>query len=124
MGDDDSEGYVLGVRESTEPGSWSLLFMECGDDLDDQEIDLGWDTYCLVVDPGQATYYGGVLACRVTDRHLYLRLTSDAAETLGLPTELTFALELPSDRISLLKRGLTRVFTSGRANAQPGTLAV
>lgn len=123
VGEDDSGGYVIGVRESVSAQSWSLLFMECTDeDLDDEEIDLGWDTYCLVVDPGQATYYGGVLECRVTDGQLHLKLTADAADTLGLPTDVTFALDLPADRVSLLKRGLTRVLTSGRADAQPTTL--
>src|SRR6185436_4563776 len=82
-GEDDSEVYVIGVRESTDPQSWSLLLMEFDedennennedeDDEDDEEEvddelerDDGMDTYCLVVDPGQATYYGGVIECEI-----------------------------------------------------------
>jgi hypothetical protein len=47
-------GHVLGVRETRDAESWSMLFMECIDAEDKQEVALGMDTYCLVVDPGQA----------------------------------------------------------------------
>lgn len=45
--------YVIGLRETVAPDSWSLTFMECYDAEDPQEIDLGMDIYCLVVDPGR-----------------------------------------------------------------------
>jgi hypothetical protein len=32
--------YVVGVRESTDPEAWSLLFMECSPE-DEHEVDLG-----------------------------------------------------------------------------------
>jgi len=41
---------------------------------DEQEISLGMDTYCLVVDPGQWTVYGGVVECQLSDDRLVLRL--------------------------------------------------
>ena len=53
-GEDDGDVYVVGVRESADPMSWTLLFMEPYDMADEQEIALGMDTYCLVVDPGQS----------------------------------------------------------------------
>jgi hypothetical protein len=40
--DEDTSVYVVGVRESLDPDSWSLLFMECYDAEDEQEISLGW----------------------------------------------------------------------------------
>jgi hypothetical protein len=121
-GEDDGEVYVVGVRESTDPLSWSLLLMECEDDEDDE--DDGMDTYCLVVDPGQATYYGGVVECEITGTELRLVLTEDAASTLGMPQRTRFTLDLPPGQRELLGRGLRRVLTSGRANAVPQRLRV
>ena len=118
-GEDDADGYVVGVRETTDDDSWSLLLMECYDPTDKQEISLGMDTYCLVVDPGQATHYGGVRGCEVTDQHLRLLLTEGAATTLGMPADVTFALALPAGQLPMLRRGLTRVLSSGRADAVP-----
>jgi hypothetical protein len=115
-GEDDGDGYVLGVRESIDSTTWSLLFMEC-DEAED-------DTYCLVVDPGQATYYGGVRECELSERELNLVLTAEAAEELGTPTDLRFALALDTDQWHMVRRGLSRVLTSGRAEEVPHRLAM
>ena len=83
--------------------AWSLLLMEFGDDEvdadeddDEQERDDGMDTYCLVVDPGQATHYGGVIECEITGTELRLVLTEEAARTLGMPRHTRFVLDLPT----------------------------
>jgi hypothetical protein len=123
--DDANGGYAVGVRESMDdPESWSLCFMACYDAEDEQEISLGMDTYCLVVDPGQRTFYGGVAECELNDDRLILRVTEQAAEALGTPTEMSFALALDSTKLASLRRGLRRVLTSGRANAVPQCLMV
>jgi hypothetical protein len=93
--------------------------MEPFDPEDPQEIELGMDTYCLVVDPGQATYYGGVRECEIKAGVLRLLLTCEAAQTLGLPTEALFRLELPTAEAAVLSVGLSRVLSSGRANERP-----
>lgn len=122
--EDDGDVYVVGVRETTDPESWSLMFMECYDAEDEQEIALGMDTYCLVVDPGQATHYGGVRECEVAGTRLRLVLTEDAAATLGMPSDTCFDLALSSQQLDLLGRGLRRVLTSGRAETIPRRLQV
>jgi hypothetical protein len=114
--EDDGDGYVLGVRESVDSPTWSLLFMEC-DHAED-------DTYCLIVDPGQATFYGGVVACELSDRELNLVLTEEAAKELGTPTDLRFGLALDAERWQMVRRGLSRVLTSGRPEEVPRRLAV
>lgn len=124
VGEDDGEVYVVGVRETADPDSWSLLFMECYDAEDEQEVDLGMDTYCLVVDPGQATHYGGVRECELDGARLRLMLTEDAAATLGMPVDASFALDLTPQQVDLLGRGLLRVLTSGRTDAMPQRLRV
>jgi hypothetical protein len=124
VGEDDSDGYVIGLREAAAPGSWSLLFMGCYDADDPQEIDLGMDTYCLVVDPGQATHYGGVRECELDGERLRLTLTEEAAETLRMPVDTSFALDLTPQQVDLLGRGLARVLTSGRQDAVPERLHI
>ena len=102
--------------------------MEAMEDFDDSEL----DSYCLVVDPGQATSYGGVISCEIRPaaglspiHHvLHLRLTAEAATELEMPTDTTLALELDDNRLALLRRGLRRVLTSGSQADIPATLAV
>jgi immunity protein 10 of polymorphic toxin system len=121
--EDESEGiYVVGIRESSDPKAWSLLFMEC--DEEDADLDLGMDSYCLVVDPGQATCYGGVRECELLGDRLRLLLTEEAAAALGMPTESRFRLELPADVLGMLRNGLTRVLVSGNPDSIPTRLAM
>jgi hypothetical protein len=108
--------YVIGLRETTADESWSLLLMAYDEDDQDEP---GMDTYCLVVNPGQATYYGGVLECRITGTELRLRFAAEAADILELPADLRFGLELTAEQHQLVELGLTRVFTSGRPDAHP-----
>jgi hypothetical protein len=123
VGEDDGDVYVLGLRVSAEdPGAWSMMFMECYDAEDEQEISLGMDTYCLVVDPGQATAYGGVLECDLSGRRLRLVLLPETAKALGMPAELIFTLAMEDQQIQLVRQGLIRVLTSGRPDALPARL--
>jgi len=124
VGEDDSDVYVVGIREADTPESWSLLFMECHDAEDPQEVNSGMDTYCLVVDPGQATCYGGVRECELGGGRLRLALTEEAAGSLGMPADTSFALDLTPQQVDRLGRGLARVLTSGRADAVPRRLHV
>ena len=124
VSEDDSEVYVVGIQETIDPDSWCLSFMECYDAEDPQEIRLGMDTYCLVVDPGQATHYGGVLQCELDGGRLRLVLSAEAAVSLGMPADVSFALDLTPHQVDLLSQGLARVLTSGRADAVPQRLSV
>jgi len=112
--------YVLGLRESTRPEAWSLVFMAGEDDPD-------LDSYCIVVDPGQATTYGGVTRCAIDEQTppvLRLGFTSEAAETLGLPADTTLTLDIGADSLALLRRGLHRVLTSGHPGDLPAALSL
>jgi hypothetical protein len=124
VGEDDTDVYMIAIREADAPDSWSLLFTEPYDAEDPQEIQLGMDTYCLTVDPGQATCHGGVRECELDSGRLHLTLTAEAAGTLGMPVETSFTLELTPQQIDLLGRGLARVLTSGRAGEVPQRLSI
>jgi hypothetical protein len=120
----DNEVYTVAIHQTSAPDSWSLSFMEPYDAEDPQEIRLGMDTYCLVVDPGQATYYGGVLECQLDGGRLHLALSKEAAGSLGMPADISIALGLTPQQVDLLSQGLARVLTSGRADAVPQRLSV
>lgn len=59
------------------------------------------------------------MECELSDDRLVLRLTEGAAGRLRTPTEIDFGLALDSTKLEVLRRGLRRVLTSGRANAVP-----
>lgn len=123
VGEDTTDGYVIGVRETTDPSAWSLLFMEAAWE-DEQDEDLGFDTYCLVIDPGQRTSYGGVRECVLAEGQLLLMLTPEVAERLEVPAILSFVLDMPESLQQTLRHGLRRVFTSGNPSQIPERVAV
>jgi hypothetical protein len=124
VGEDDGDVFIIAIREADAAGSWTLMFMEPYDVEDPQEVQLGMDTYCLVVDPGQATCYGGVRECVLDGERLRLTLTAEAADSLGMPVGTSFGLELSPQQVDLLSRGLARVLTSGRADEVPQRLTI
>jgi hypothetical protein len=119
--DDWGDVYAVAISDTSDFESWVLSFQECsGADLNDpQEISLGMDTYCLVVDPGQVTHYGGVRECELDNGRLRLTFTKEAAATLGTPANVSFILNLTPDQVDSLRRGLARVLRSGRASEVP-----
>jgi hypothetical protein len=56
------------------------MFMAKTTPMTSRKSRLGMDTYCLVVEPGQRTVFGGVVECELSDGRLILRLTDGAAE--------------------------------------------
>ncbi len=48
----------------------------------------------------------------------------DSAGWLGMPVDTTFALEMAPQQVELLRRGLARVLTCGRADTIPPQLRV
>ena len=124
VGEDGGDIYAAEIREGPDPDAWSLTFIECQEADDEQDVELGMDTYCLVVDPGQATYYGGVRECELRGGQLHLILTEQAAAKLGMPVETRFELELTHQQSEALSRGLERVLTSGRTDDIPDQLRV
>jgi hypothetical protein len=88
----DHEGgvFVLGFAHKDSP---SALLLMLSDTVDRQDALLGMDTYCISNENG-ATFYGGVRSARLNRSDLELCLTPEAAEALGVDTDLL--LRLPS----------------------------
>ncbi|MFD6826765.1 Imm10 family immunity protein [Streptomyces sp. NPDC060085] len=107
------------VFVTDESGNWVFSFQGYFDEMGEVGDRLGMDTYCLVVDPGQRTCYGGVVECLAVNSELRLVLTEEAADALKVPPNLSFTLRLPVEELAILKAALSKILTSGRSDAIP-----
>ncbi|MFF8848105.1 Imm10 family immunity protein [Streptomyces sp. NPDC015127] len=98
---------------------WCFNFQECYDLDDEQEIELGMDTYCVVVEPGQRCYYGGIVECVASGREVRLVFTSEAAEALEVETHCVFSLDVPDSEMEVARSGLREILSSGRPDSIP-----
>jgi hypothetical protein len=118
-GEADDEVYLVGIRESTDPQAWSLLFMECkAEDEEEQEVDLAWTPTASLSTPARPPITAVSASVR-SPAELRLVLTEDAASTLEMPRHTRFVVDLSPDKRDMLGRGSRRVLTSGRADALP-----
>ena len=96
--------YSIGLTTTAEvdDDTFALIFSIA-------EPDIEGDGYSLVVEPGQRCAYRCVESCGLVSGRLHLELGQEAAGVLGLPRELTIALELSEPELLLLRLGLARV---------------
>lgn len=88
-----------------------VLELQRGLSFDEQDRRLGQDTYCLSVNCGEATHYGGVVSWSLRERVLEIRLDDGAQE--GLEVDEGFRLDLRAlDEATLgaIEAGLHRIF--------------
>ena len=91
--DDDTGTSIVGLREDATDTSSALIFMRA-DQNDEQDVRLGFDTYCVTTESG-ATSYDAVERCVVTSEKLILRLRPEAATELHVPEEIHVVVERP-----------------------------
>ncbi|HZM82402.1 MAG TPA: Imm10 family immunity protein [Candidatus Limnocylindrales bacterium] len=113
---DDDNVYVIGLAEHSDGGGRSLTLSL---DPDEDDVDAGFDIYCLVLDPGQHKFYGGIAECVLDQQQLHLRLTPEAATTVGIDPVLCVHLHLEPAQHTLLRDGLHRTLTGGRPTPDP-----
>jgi hypothetical protein len=87
--DADENHQLLGLAESPD-GDGRVLMVQRALESDEQDRDLGMDTYCLVDEAG-LTHYGGVTSAVIDDDVLRIALDDQAAEEFG-QAELAVAL--------------------------------
>lgn len=122
-GEADTGGvYVVGVSEHADGAGRVITFQLDLDEPDEQDVGHGFDTYCMVLDPGRHTIYRGITECVIEDQTLRLRLSPDAADDLRVDQDLGFHLDLDTDQLALLRAGLHRVLSAGRPDARPSLL--
>jgi hypothetical protein len=111
------ETYLVGLAEDEDGGGRNLIF-QLAYTYDEQDVRLGQDTYCIT-DEVAAVVYGGVTACVLDGRQLYLHFTPEAAEELDLPKECRLRLEVDQQSLEQLRHGLRKVFTDQRESPDP-----
>jgi hypothetical protein len=65
-----------------------------------------------------------VRECALHDQRLDLTLTPEAVGILGMPAQVSFALNLTPPQVDMLRLGLARVLASGRADEVPQRLSI
>ncbi len=81
-------------------------------EVDEQDIALGMDTYCVVTETG-AAYYGGIISCIVSEDEVALDFSAAATAVLG-HEGYRIRLALPSAEYTALRLGLARLFADDR----------
>jgi len=102
----DVETFLVALAESPD-GEGACLEIQRAFEFDDQDEQLGMDTYCLCTETG-ATYYGGVLSWRVEAGLLSISLDESAAAELGIDQNFSIALRLTDSEIDALVEGIER----------------
>ncbi len=111
-----------GVREAEAGDGMMLTFQCCTYEPDDQDIALGWDTYCVVT-ADQGTAYGAVQELTLRGNVLRVVFDVDALEALGLPEpEMEAVLDVDEQSLGQLRQGLRHILAYGRADARPKVL--
>lgn len=98
----DDELYVLGASELANGEGRAFTLQLPLDENDD-------DGYCLTLEPGHGTHYGGISRYQIDNEHLRFELDPDASTALRVPPVLDFQLSISAEEASLLRNGLSRV---------------
>ncbi|TQS25552.1 Imm10 family immunity protein [Microbispora sp. KK1-11] len=115
----DEDYRDAGVAEFEDGTGFVLIFMSGIEEADDQDVDLGQDTYCLVT-ADQGTAYGCVREVAVRDDTLRVVLDPAALRNLGLDDPVIEAvLDVPEADVKRMREVLRSIFSYGRADARP-----
>ncbi|MDV6373076.1 Imm10 family immunity protein [Deinococcus arenicola] len=104
---EDAETFAVVLRDHlNEPQEW--LEIQRPLFADQQDKQLGMDTYCLTRSSG-ATHYGGVSVCILERNILTLHLNDDAAAAL-VTSQVLLRLDLADVAFAELQKGLITIF--------------
>ncbi|MFF7675354.1 Imm10 family immunity protein [Actinacidiphila glaucinigra] len=113
-----------GVSEGVDGSGFAMLFQCSADEPDEQDVSLGFDTYCLVT-ARQGTAYGCVRSVELTGDVLRVSLAPEALPELGLDDpEIEAVLAAPAEDIARFREVLPRVLAYGREDARPARVDV
>ena len=121
-GVDDEDGLVAGVAENEDGTGRTLLFQAAGEPPDEQDVQLGMDTYCLVTED-QGTAYGCVRELTIDGTRMTVVVGREHLSDLGLSDEaIDVELAVPPEAVEVLRESLGRFLTYGRSDARPAVL--
>ena len=99
---DDNLGAEWLVLAEHPDGTGRRLEVQRPLQVDEQDLALGHDTYCLVTEE-QATHYGGVLDWHIEESTLHLDLTGEASRAIGASR---FRITLPKSERATVQAAL------------------
>jgi hypothetical protein len=105
---EESNTLLIVLADTADHPSALLELQRSFEAFDQQDVELGMDTYCVVASSG-ATHYGGIVSCTLTDTLLQVMLSEEASASLGV-TGYVIRLMLSSSEKASLRSGLIMLF--------------
>jgi Immunity protein 10 len=99
--------YLIATSESPD-GSGRGITIQTNPDYPDEES----EPYCITLEPGHATRYGGIANYTIAGDQLNLQLTPAAARELRVDPNLTFDLAVDDQQLAALRAGLQRTLSA------------
>jgi len=103
----DMNVFVVIFSENAD-GSGRRLELQRSLTVDDGDVALGMDTYCLCTEAG-AAHYGGVTSWSLNNHSLVIRLTASAEAALCIEDGISIGLDLTATEQGVLHEALNRV---------------
>jgi Immunity protein 10 len=109
--EDENGVYTLGVADSVDPSlPGDHVEFQRAEHFDEQDVRLGWSTYCIITHGGDDTHYGGALSWGMNGRMVVIRLDEEASANLEIDGGFCFDLcELDDGSVRKLESGLSRI---------------
>lgn len=106
--DDELNAFIVVLAEERD-GSGDGVELQIALSFDEQDVSLGMDTHCLVLESG-ATQYGCIRLCTLDGSTLIFDLHAASAAKLGISEQLTVELEVDVDALQRVVRGIVTLF--------------
>ncbi|MFJ8149121.1 Imm10 family immunity protein [Streptomyces sp. NPDC096048] len=115
--DEEDEVREAGFSEGADEPGFTLLIQRSDYEPDEQDISLGFDTYCLV--SGGRSHYGGLRRVERDAEMIRFLFSSQAAAVLGISESLTVRFEAPTQSVEAYSSGLPGILDWGRETERP-----
>lgn len=106
----DLNSFVIVLAEEPD-GSGKRLEIQRALEFDEQDRELGQDTYCVCTDQG-ATYYGGITSWEVAGDVLRIVLNTKAATALHVKDGFEIEVGVDAEALAQLKSSLQRILSA------------
>lgn len=116
--DEELDVLEAGFAGNGDGTGFAFIVMRSADEPDEDDVRMGWDSYCLTTAEG-LTFYGGLESVALDDRRLLLRLSTEAADTLELDQDVEVELQVDADERRHFRELLPGIVLWGREDARP-----
>ncbi|MFD6751895.1 Imm10 family immunity protein [Micromonospora gifhornensis] len=106
------------MAEGGDPSGNGFSFQCALHEVDQDEVDMGLDSYCVATQNG-ATVYGPVRAAEFDENVLILTFAPDDADLLRTSERVEIVLAVGANQLAAIKHALRRVLSWGRSSSVP-----